>query len=212
MLAHVKLAQRYFSCLHDGASSTCVWGAGLDKNKYFSFHWIVFALWSKDLGFGENETIKKLRWTKIKSKILFSHRTEWNSKKPHWKRRMESRIKSAQAVTWLQSMGASRFQTQSASMVWSLIGLVGHLLHRQGHEYHLEPIPHFHVYTVGMRKQQKHSSILQTSCPLQNSVTSQRGDVLRLDLVGTSVDSIDQGIALRVFLRGFKCQDGCRGF
>ena len=36
--------------------------------------------------------------------------------------------------------------------------------------------------------------------------------LLRLDLVGTSVDSIDQGIALRVFLRGFKRQDGRQGF
>ena len=73
---------------------------------------------------------------------------------------------------------------------WSLIGLVRHLLHRQGHKYHLEPIPHFHVYTVGMRKQQKHSSILQTSCPLQNSVTSQRGNgQLELDLTGLGTNA-----------------------
>ena len=35
--------------------------------------------------------------------------------------------------------------------------------------------------------------------------------VLCLVRVGTSVDSVDQEIAQRVFLQGFKCQDGRRG-
>ena len=36
--------------------------------------------------------------------------------------------------------------------------------------------------------------------------------LLRLDQVGTSIDSIDQEISLRVFLRGFECQGGRWGF
>ena len=67
------------------------------------------------------------------------------------------------------------------------MGLVGHVLHRQGHEYHLEPIPHFHVYTAGARnlKQQSISQMLRSSSEL-GDLTERRWTNSSLDLKGTN--------------------------
>ena len=64
------------------------------------------------------------------------------------------------------------------------MSLVGHVFHRQGHGYRLEPIPHFLVQLV--RGSSRNPSISQMSRPLQNSVISQRADGWLVLVTGTS--------------------------